>query len=133
MTRGTRCEARTQDAPICRDIGASEDAASRRVTPVRRPGLLSGQAPGPPRTKEESMRRIRAGHAAVAATVLLLALVVGATAGLCASDRSTGFQLTIGDIEAYTGDLGSLGAPADKAVKLGVQQLNAAAKKAGNG
>ena len=79
------------------------------------------------------MRRIRAGHAAVAATVLLLALVVGATAGLGASDRSTGFKLTIGDIEAYTGDLGSLGAPADKAVKLGVQQLNAAAKKAGNG
>src|SRR3989442_10440846 len=44
MTRGTRREARTQDAPICRHIGASEDAASRRVTPVRRPGLLSGQA-----------------------------------------------------------------------------------------
>jgi branched-chain amino acid transport system substrate-binding protein len=86
-----------------------------------------------PRTKEESMRRIRAGHAAVAAAVLLLALVVGATSGLGASDRSTGFKLTIGDIEAYTGDLGSLGAPADKAVKLGVQQLNAAAKKARNG
>src|SRR2546426_7072958 len=44
MTRGTRREARTQDAPICKQIGASEDAASRRVTPVRRPGLLSGQA-----------------------------------------------------------------------------------------
>src|SRR5438477_610187 len=69
------------------------------------------------------MRRIRAGHAAVAATVLLLALVVGATAGLGASDRSTGFKLTIGDIEAYTGDLGSLGAPADKAVALGYLNL----------
>src|ERR671919_1216374 len=44
MTRGTSCEARTQGASICRHIGATEDAASRGVTPVRRPGLLSGQA-----------------------------------------------------------------------------------------
>src|SRR5581483_410714 len=49
------------------------------------------------------------------------------------STRSSGFTLTIGDIEAYTGDLGSLGAPADKAVKLGVQALNAATAKVGNG
>ena len=45
MTGGTGCEARTQRAPICRHIGATEDAASQRVTPVRRPGSLSGQAP----------------------------------------------------------------------------------------
>jgi hypothetical protein len=32
---------------MCRHMGATEDAASRRVTPVRRPGLLSGQAPRP--------------------------------------------------------------------------------------
>jgi branched-chain amino acid transport system substrate-binding protein len=79
------------------------------------------------------MRRIRAGRAAFAASVLLLAFVVGATNGLGASGRSTDFKLTVGDIEAYTGDLGSLGAPADKAVKLGVAQLNAAAQKAGIG
>ena len=79
------------------------------------------------------MRPIRAGHVAAATSVLFLALVVGVTTGLGASSRSAGFKLTIGDIEAYTGDLGSLGAPADKAVKLGVQQLNAAAKKAGGG
>jgi hypothetical protein len=44
MTGGTGREARTQGAPICRRIGATEDAASRPVTPVRRPGSLSGQA-----------------------------------------------------------------------------------------
>jgi ABC-type branched-subunit amino acid transport system substrate-binding protein len=79
------------------------------------------------------MRPIRAGQVAATTSVLLLALVVGVTTGLGASARSSDFKLTIGDIEAYTGDLGSLGAPADKAVKLGVQQLNAAAKKAGAG
>src|SRR5439155_4733357 len=79
------------------------------------------------------MRRIRTGRVAPAAPVLLLALVVGVTTSSGAPNRSAGFKLTIGDIEAYTGDLGSLGAPADKAVKLGVQQLNSAAKKAGGG
>jgi ABC-type branched-subunit amino acid transport system substrate-binding protein len=72
------------------------------------------------------------GRAAVAAaSVLLLVLAVGAASGLGASGRSTNLKLTIGDLEAYTGDVGSLGAPADKAVKLGVAQLNASAKKAG--
>ena len=80
------------------------------------------------------MNRVRAGRVAATAFSLLGALVVAVTVGLGgASARSTSFKLTIGDIEAYTGDLGSLGAPADKAVKLGVQQLNAAAKKAGVG
>lgn len=79
------------------------------------------------------MHRIRRGRAAAVAFVLLVALSIGATNGLGASGRSTDFKLTIGDIEAYTGDLGSLGAPADKAVKLGVDQLNAAAQKAGLG
>lgn len=44
MTHDRWCEARTQGAPICRHIGATEDAASRRLAPVRRPGLLSEQA-----------------------------------------------------------------------------------------
>ena len=80
------------------------------------------------------MQRVRAGRVAAATFSLLIALVVAVTVGLGgASARNTGFKLTIGDIEAYTGDLGSLGAPADKAVKLGVQQLNAASKKAGVG
>src|SRR6266540_2607333 len=48
MTRGTCREARTQGVSICRHIGATEDAASRRVTPVRRPGSLCGQAPSAP-------------------------------------------------------------------------------------
>ena len=64
------------------------------------------------------MRPIRAGQVAATTSVLLLALVVGVTTGLGASAGSSDFKLTIGDIEAYTGDLGSLGAPADKAVKL---------------
>src|SRR5215470_994684 len=45
MTRGTWREARTQGDSICRNIEATEDAASRHVTPVRRPVQLSGQAP----------------------------------------------------------------------------------------
>src|SRR5712691_1537500 len=48
MTRGTGREARTQASPICRHIGDAEDAASRPVTPVRRPGSFSGQAPSAP-------------------------------------------------------------------------------------
>src|SRR5918996_5850975 len=45
MTRDTWCEARTQGGPICRHIEPSEDAASRRVAPVRRPGSSPGRAP----------------------------------------------------------------------------------------
>ena len=48
MTRGTWGGARTQGASISGDIGATEDAASRRVTSVSRPGSPSGQAPKPP-------------------------------------------------------------------------------------
>lgn len=69
--------------------------------------------------------------AVAAASVLLLALAIDVASALGASERRSDVELTIGDIEAYTGDLGSLGAPANKAVKLGVAQLNAAAKKAG--
>jgi uncharacterized membrane protein len=45
MTRGTCREARTQGASICSHIGATEDAASWCVTPVRRPDPSPGQAP----------------------------------------------------------------------------------------
>jgi hypothetical protein len=44
MTRGRGREARTQGTSICGHIAVTEDAASRRLTPVRRPELLSGQA-----------------------------------------------------------------------------------------
>src|SRR5919109_3696526 len=44
---------------------------------------------------------------------------------------STNFTMTIGDVESFTGDLGALGAPSNKAVKLAVQQLGEAAPKAG--
>src|SRR6266536_4578315 len=44
MTRGTGREARTRGDSICGYIGSTEDAASRPVTPVRRPGSLSGWA-----------------------------------------------------------------------------------------
>src|SRR6476620_9875506 len=46
MARGTRREARTQGASICVHIGATEDAASRRVTYASRPEPVSGQTPG---------------------------------------------------------------------------------------
>lgn len=77
------------------------------------------------------MRRIRAGRVAVATTVLLFALVLGTSASRGASERSASFKLTIGDIEAYTGDLGAFGAPANKAARIAVQQLAGAAAKAG--
>lgn len=76
------------------------------------------------------MRRFPSGRVAAATALLLLALAAGSTTNSRASS-SKGFTLTIGDIEAYTGDLGSLGAPADKAIKLGVKQLNVASAKSG--
>lgn len=77
------------------------------------------------------MRRIRVLRAVAAMSFLALALVLGVTTGLGAPDGATSIKLTIGDIEAYTGDLGAFGAPANKAAKIGVRELNAAATKAG--
>lgn len=80
------------------------------------------------------MSRFRLGLlAALTALVALAAAVVASSSPAQTSLRSGGFTLTIGDVEDYTGDLGPLGAPADKAVKLAAAQLNAAAKKAGLG
>jgi Dolichyl-phosphate-mannose-protein mannosyltransferase len=69
MARGTWREARTQGAPICGHIGATEDTASRHVTPARRPGRLPGQAPS-----------------------LLLAAALGAILALAAGLRLTGIR-----------------------------------------
>src|SRR4051794_32463531 len=72
-------------------------------------------------------------------SVLVAVAVVVAVAGIagCGSDagsssggRAASFKLVIGDVEAYTGDLGALGAPIDRAVKLAAEQANAAAKQA---
>ena len=76
MTRGTGCEARTQGASICRHIGATEDAASRPVTPVRRPGPLSGQAPS------ATIEGVMPGWVIWAILAVLLALGELATPGL---------------------------------------------------
>jgi branched-chain amino acid transport system substrate-binding protein len=70
-------------------------------------------------------------RAATAAAVALVAVL--ATSGMLAGGASPAltFAMTIGDLEPYTGDLGPLGAPADKAVKLATAQLNQAAARAG--
>ena len=69
----------------------------------------------------------------VLATALLPAamLVAACGGGTTSSGGSLNFTLTIGDVEPFTGDLGALGAPADKAVTLAVDQLNKASKDAG--
>lgn len=54
----------------------------------------------------------------------------GSTASL-AGGSAASFTMTIGDIEPYTGDLGSLGKPMDKADTVAISQLNSAAADAG--
>ncbi|TAN31808.1 hypothetical protein EPN29_11390 [bacterium] len=65
----------------------------------------------------------------------LPAMLIAAACGGGGSSAggSLNFTTTIGDVEPFTGDLGALGGPADKAVKLAVDQLNQAAKDAGLG
>jgi branched-chain amino acid transport system substrate-binding protein len=72
------------------------------------------------------------GFRALAAALLPAAMIVAACGGTTnSSGSSLNFTMTIGDIEPFTGDLGALGAPSDKAVKLAVDQLNKASKDAG--
>jgi ABC-type branched-subunit amino acid transport system substrate-binding protein len=77
------------------------------------------------------VRKIRiaafaAGAAAIAAAVgLLVAPAQGAAAKNCA------FQLKIGDVLPFTGDLAAYGANLDRAVKIAVGLQNAALRKAG--
>jgi ABC-type branched-subunit amino acid transport system substrate-binding protein len=67
---------------------------------------------------------------------IVLVLLLAALAG-CGGDDDDGaarggpVELTIGDVEAYTGDLGALGEPINRAVKLAAEQANAAGKKTG--
>jgi ABC-type branched-subunit amino acid transport system substrate-binding protein len=51
--------------------------------------------------------------------------------GSASSASGSAFELTIGDVEAYTGDLGALGEPINRAVELAAEQSAAAAKAAG--
>jgi len=72
------------------------------------------------------------GFKALATALLPAAMLVAACGGgTTSSGGSLNFTLTIGDVEPFTGDLGALGAPADKAVTLAVDQLNKASKDAG--
>jgi ABC-type branched-subunit amino acid transport system substrate-binding protein len=73
----------------------------------------------------------RTGTALPLVLILGLGSYGGSRGAHAAAPRAMSFTMTIGDVEAYTGDLGSLGAPADKAVKLAGKQLNLAAKHAG--
>lgn len=66
-----------------------------------------------------------------AAVALVLALGTGGVLTSGGAAPTLSFSMTIGDLEPYTGDLGPLGAPADKAVKLATAQLNQAAARAG--
>lgn len=76
------------------------------------------------------------------APLAVVAIAVGAGAG-CGSDSGDGGStsgdaatgpigtLTIGDLEALTGDLGAYGAPFNKAVKLAVEQAGLAGRASG--
>jgi len=70
---------------------------------------------------------------AAAFPAMLLLAACGSSSPSSSSGASLKFTMTIGDVEPYTGDLGALGAPADKAVKLAADELNKAAKDAGLG
>ena len=80
--------------------------------------------------REKNVLWARGPAAAIAACAV--ALAAGVTGAAPASSaKSPSFTMTIGDVEAFSGDLGALGPAADKAEKLAVAQLNKAAKQAG--
>lgn len=71
---------------------------------------------------------------AVAVTVALAAIAfttAGSAAPLSPTKRACAFQLRIGDVLPFTGDLAAYGANLDRAVKEAVVLQNAALKKAG--
>lgn len=82
------------------------------------------------------MRRWQGSWLKVLAIAGLPAVLVVAACGGSSTPSGGGslnFTMTIGDVEPFTGDLGALGAPADKAVKLAVEQLNKASQQDGLG
>jgi ABC-type branched-subunit amino acid transport system substrate-binding protein len=73
----------------------------------------------------------RAGLKTLAALGLPFTFLSMSCGGTTTPTSSFDFTMTIGDVQPFTGDLSALGAPADKAVKLAVDQLNQASKDAG--
>jgi ABC-type branched-subunit amino acid transport system substrate-binding protein len=75
--------------------------------------------------------------AATAAIVMAAGLAAcggndGEDAGAGAAEGKTAaFELVIGDVEAYTGDLGALGEPINRAVELAAEEAGKAASAAG--
>lgn len=76
--------------------------------------------------------RVALGRVVAASAVVAVAALAGCgsdSGGSAAKDAS--YKLVIGDVEAYTGDLGALGGPINRAVKLAADRADAAAKQAG--
>ncbi len=69
--------------------------------------------------------------AAAAALAAIAASATGATASRSAAPRNCAFELRLGDVLPFTGDLAAYGANLDRAVKQAVVLQNAALKKAG--
>ena len=76
-------------------------------------------------------RPIHVAVVAAAALAAIAATATGATASRSAAPRSCAFELRIGDVLPFTGDLAAYGANLDRAVKQAVVLQNAALKKAG--
>lgn len=75
--------------------------------------------------------RVRVAAAIAAAMTAAVLGGCGSGSEKAATGGTAPLRLVIGDIEAYTGDLGALGAPINRAVKLAAAQANSAAKQAG--
>ena len=76
-------------------------------------------------------RSIQVAVAAAAVLAAVAATATGATDSRSAAPRNCAFQLRIGDVLPFTGDLAAYGANLDRAVKQAVVLQNAALKKAG--
>jgi ABC-type branched-subunit amino acid transport system substrate-binding protein len=76
------------------------------------------------------VHKIRAAALVTIATIAIAACGGGQEDQGSSQASSASFDLTIGDVEAYTGDLGALGGPINRAVKLAVQEANKAAQAA---
>jgi branched-chain amino acid transport system substrate-binding protein len=87
--------------------------------------MTKGRRAGSPRWAAALAVALAGALAAIAFTT------TGAAAPVSASKRACAFQLRIGDVLPFTGDLAAYGANLDRAVKQAVVLQNAALKKAG--